>query len=138
MSAGEGGKGLKKEKLARFQKLLDALESHLDGGFFLSFIGKIVVDEKKIYSVLNEMRSMRIEMEAEAEEETARAAAEKMASPEGAGKGDVGAGAEMYALQTLDNLEQTLHKVMSTVKEGRKYLERKMEREVKEDGASEI
>jgi spore cortex formation protein SpoVR/YcgB (stage V sporulation) len=129
---------LKKDNLAKFQKLLDALESHLDSGFFLSFMGKIVVDEKKIYSTLNEMRSMRIEMEAEEKEESAKQTAEKMVSPEGTGKGDIGAGAEMYALQTLDNLEQTLHKVMSSVKEGRKYLERKMEREVKEDGASEI
>lgn len=37
---------------------MDALEKQLDRGFFLSFINKIVVDEKKIFTIINELRSL--------------------------------------------------------------------------------
>lgn len=46
------------EGRARFLKTLDALEEQLDKGFFLSFINKIIVDEKRIYTIINELRSM--------------------------------------------------------------------------------
>ena len=46
------------EGKARFLKTLDALEEQLDKGFFLSFINKIIVDEKRIYTIINELRSM--------------------------------------------------------------------------------
>ena len=46
------------DQRARFSKTLDALEEQLDKGFFLSFINKIIVDEKRIYTIINELRSM--------------------------------------------------------------------------------
>jgi hypothetical protein len=45
----------------RFLKAVDALEEQLNEGFFLSFINKIVVDEKKIFTIINELRSMATE-----------------------------------------------------------------------------
>jgi len=46
------------DRRAMFLKTLDALEEQLDKGFFLSFINKIIVDEKQIYTIINELRSM--------------------------------------------------------------------------------
>jgi len=46
------------DKRARFLRTLDALEEQLDKGFFLSFVNKIIVDEKQIYTIINELRSM--------------------------------------------------------------------------------
>ena len=45
----------------RFLKAVDALEEQLNEGFFLSFMNKIVVDEKKIFTIINELRSMATE-----------------------------------------------------------------------------
>lgn len=39
-------------------RALDQLEEQIDKGFFLSFINKIVVDEKKIFTIINELRSL--------------------------------------------------------------------------------
>jgi hypothetical protein len=41
-----------------FMKALDQLEEQINHGFFLSFINKIVVDEKKIFTIINELRSL--------------------------------------------------------------------------------
>ena len=46
------------DRKARFLRTLDALEEQLDKGFFLSFVNKIIVDEKQIYTIINELRSM--------------------------------------------------------------------------------
>ncbi len=51
------------ERAARFKKLVLELEEHLDSGFFLSLMGKVVVDERKIYSLLSELRTIDFDAE---------------------------------------------------------------------------
>ncbi|MFA6450253.1 MAG: hypothetical protein WCX65_12335 [bacterium] len=147
------------ERAARFHRLLDNMEAHLDSGFFLSMIGKIVVDEKKLFSVLSELRSLQFDMEAEAKAaaEKTQSAREKVESKGFSGRapeqGAVGAqdveeaaryaqamrqGADQYAAEVLDNLDQTMQKMKVTLIEGKKLLQQRLSREVKKDGATEI
>jgi hypothetical protein len=153
--------GTQNERVSRFHRLLDMMESHLDSGFFLSMIGKIVVDEKKLYSVLSELRSLQFEMESDAKSEAdvKQAAREKVEAkgfggraPEVAGLGEGGAaadeasryaramrlGAEQYATEVLDNLDQTMQKMMVTLIEGKKLLQQRLSQEVKQDGTTEV
>lgn len=145
------------ERIDRFHRLLDELEAHLDSGFFLSLIGKIVIDEKKIYTVLSELRSLRLDLKQEsAKKETPAGAAPKspfsgIAALDGVGDA-VGAdgrkaklcaesmrrGADEYAAETLDNLEQTLQKMMVIIRDGKRYLEQRLSQEVKKDAPTEI
>ncbi len=146
------------DRMARLRRLLDLLETHLDSGFFLSMIGKIVVDEKKIYSVLSELRSLQFDFEAD--QKAAAAKKEERAAATEAAKTvlpvlneqDVTAGSEqernyamsvrrgadVYAAGVLDNLDQTLQKMMVTLQEGKKLLQQRLTQEVKRDGATEI
>jgi ribosomal protein L12E/L44/L45/RPP1/RPP2 len=143
------------ERIDRFHRLLDELEVHLDSGFFLSLIGKIVVDEKRIYSVLSELRALRFDLEECCKSEPARPAAAPLPPAAAAAEPAGGTGAEdgqnagryaekiknganRYATEVLDNLEQTLQKMMITVTEGKKHLEQRHEREVNADGTTEI
>ncbi len=160
--------GSESEGIDRFQRLLDTLESHLDSGFFLSLIGKIVVDEKKIFSVLSELRSLWFEFDAirksgatsaekpaeiDAEKTEGKdkniqvlsqviqksAGASEVAKSGGAVDGyaeSVRRGADLYAAETLDNLEQTLQKMMGTLREGKKVLHQRLAQEVKENGSA--
>ena len=152
--------GTRNERVARFHRLLDMMESHLDSGFFLSMIGKIVVDEKKLYSVLSELRSLQFEMESEAkaEADSKQGASEKAEAvgfgaraPEAAGFGEGAAadeaaryaramrlGAEQYATEVLDNLDQTMQKMMVTLIEGKKLLQQRLSLEVKKNGTTEV
>lgn len=59
----------------RFLNSVDALEKQLDRGFFLSFINKIVVDEKKIFTIINELRSLASERFPSSGENTQRGVA---------------------------------------------------------------
>ena len=131
------------------------------GGFFLSMIGKIVVDEKKLYSVLSELRSLQFEMESEAKTDVdgkqgamgkAEAKGFGARAPEEAGLGEGAAaadeasryaramrlGAEQYAAEVLDNLDQTMQKMMVTLIEGKKLLQQRLSQEVKRDGTTEV
>jgi len=146
------------DRVARLHRLLDLLETYLDSGFFLSMIGKIVVDEKKIYSVLSELRSLQFDFEADrkaaaAREEERKAAVESakatvpvLSEPDMAAGTEqdrnyalsVRRGADVYAAGVLDNLEQTLQKMMVTLQEGKKLLQQRLNQEVKRDGATEI
>jgi hypothetical protein len=133
-----------------FYKLLDRLEEHLDRGFFLSFIGKIIVDEKKIYSVLNELRSLNPEkLKPSAEEPTAAVAPPApqpvqhqapMAAPVMPGRvspdveeeaSAVRRGADRYADEVLGELENRLNKLVDSVQEGRNILKSRIGSEVK-------
>ena len=155
--------GSLEQRIGRFHSLLDALEAQLDSGFFLSLIGKIVVDEKRIYSILSELRSLRFDLNLEKEHEQVKAGeiSAKSSEPKvvskpqptaenrvGQAADDAGQswreaeylrrGADEYAAETLDNLEQTLQKMLDTLREGKKFLRRRLEREVKEDGSTEV
>lgn len=125
---------------ARFFHLLDELEEYLDKGFFLSFIGKIVVDEKKIYSILNELRALAPEAvrrgalnggENAVAEPVAAKAAEAFGGRfdrTGAGEDDdararnIIDGANKYADDVLVNLEQHLNSIVDVVRRGRDVL----------------
>lgn len=143
------------ERIDRFHRLLDELESHLDSGFFLSLIGKIVIDEKKIYTVLSELRSLRFDLKQEsAKKENPAVAAPKSPIAALEGVGDAGGadarkaklpsaesirrGADEYAAETLDNLDQTLQKMMVTIRDGKSYLKQRLAQEVSKDATTEI
>lgn len=131
-----------------FYKLLDRLEEHLDRGFFLSFIGKIIVDEKKIYSVLNELRSLNPEkLKPAANGTTAAAPAPPAPQPTpmatipvipGSVPPDVEEesaavrrGADRYADEVLGDLENRLNRLVDSVHEGRNILKNRIGSEVK-------
>ncbi len=146
------------DRVARLHRLLDLLETYLDSGFFLSMIGKIVVDEKKIYSVLSELRSLQFDFEADrkaaaareeertAAVESAKATVPVLSEPDMVAGTEqdrnyalsVRRGADVYAAGVLDNLDQTLQKMMVTLQEGKKLLQQRLNQEVKRDGATEI
>ena len=131
----------------RFYKLLDSLEENLDRGFFLSFIGKIVVDEKKIYSVLNELRSLD-----PAGLKAAGAKSQAPVAPVSALPGDVRqvlseaerkteelrAGADRYADDVLTELEDRLTRMLGTVREGRRVIRTRIGTEVNPNATAEI
>ncbi|MFH1538168.1 MAG: hypothetical protein ABIH66_04360 [bacterium] len=132
---------------ARFYRLLDALEEHLDRGFFLSFIGKIVVDEKKIYSLLNELRALTPEAVRNSALRSGgtqagpvpRPETEHATAPQAAVPGDaleearrVREGADKYACDVLKELEGHLQSISEVVQHGRDVLKKRMqEQEVK-------
>ena len=127
----------------RFFKLLDDLEENLDRGFFLSFIGKIIVDEKKIYSVLNELRSLNPEgLKAFGTKGHAAPPPEPPPKPaptpiaptvitpesrhlitEAEQKAvEIRDGADHYADEVLSDLEDRLTKLLTTIREGKRVL----------------
>jgi hypothetical protein len=125
---------------AQFLKLLDELEEQLDRGFFLSFIGKIVVEEKRLFSIIHELRTLAHEVLNRPEpppappqpkgapdpaqniretEAAARALAEKLPESDApileqalneARK--IRTGAKTYADEVLDNLAKTLDELI--------------------------
>lgn len=127
---------------ARFYRLLDALEEHLDRGFFLSFIGKIVVDEKKIYSLLNELRALTPEAVrhgalrgSETQSESAsRPEPEQAADPQTAVPGGmleeadrIRKGADKYAYDVLKELEGHLQSISEVIQHGGDVLKKRMQ-----------
>jgi hypothetical protein len=152
------------DSVERFFKLLDDLEDNLDKGFFLSFIGKIIVDEKKIYSVLNELRSL---APAGLKEMATRAApppppppspalvqpvapplyAVQSISPAGAHDiisnaeqqaAAMKQGADRYADEVLSDLEERLATLMGSIREGRRVLKTRTGSEVTPDATAQI
>lgn len=138
--ANEGDTGV----TTRFYHLLDELEEHLDKGFFLSFIGKIVVDEKKIYSLLNELRALTpeavrsgalrgssVQAEARAPERAAPSRADvPMSVEEEAAR--IRMGADKYASDVLKELEGHLQSISDVIQRGRDVLKNRMnDQEVK-------
>jgi hypothetical protein len=138
------------ERLAKFRRLIDLMESHLDSGFFLSMVGKILVDEKKLYSLLSELRAVQFEMESDAK--GASGAARTQAAGQGAPRTDGISAAEVTSLQSclkdtpagrldpevLDNIDQTLQKMMVALKDMQEILQQRLTREVKQDGSAKI
>ncbi|HOO55972.1 MAG TPA: hypothetical protein PLN69_04060 [bacterium] len=102
----------------------------MDNGFFISLVGKVVVDEKKIYSVLSELRALRFDLEHDLEGELEGEGA-RMGMAEELDSGD-------YAVEVLDNLEQTLQKMMIAVRDKKRMFTQCPEQEVKGNGAAEI
>lgn len=133
------------EITARFYRLLDELEEHLDRGFFLSFIGKIVVDEKKLYSLLNELRALTPEavrhgaLRGSEPRVTPQAAQQPAAGPQTAAPSDaleearrIRQGADKYADDVLMELEQHLQSISEVIQHGREVLKgRFQDQEVK-------
>lgn len=110
-------------RLIKFRRLIDAMEMYLDSGFFLSMVGKIIVDEKKLYSILSELRTLQFEMEADAKGSSGDVAPIR----KGASNTEI-----------LDNFDQTLQKMMVELKGMQILMRERLTREVKQDGSTKI
>jgi len=125
-------------QVERFHRLVAELESVVDSGFFVSLAGRVVVDEKRLLGILNQMRMIDFNATIEALEEEARGAAEHRypapprKPPETADEmlkqayedaEVVRRGADEYARQVLDNLEEKLESTLASIREGQKVLQ---------------
>ncbi|MEW5945909.1 MAG: hypothetical protein AB1742_06890, partial [bacterium] len=117
------------------------LEEMLDRGFFISFIGKIVVDEKRVYSVLNELRAAAREALGGIKARTSGAGGQParggLPVEAGAGAGPeirtaeeearrIRDGADRYAEQALGELEERLNSILGAVRRGREMLDKRI------------
>mgnify|MGYP006288132057 CR=1 FL=1 len=139
-----GGLHALKEQAGRLQELVAELEAILDGGFFVSIMGRVVVDEKRLLSLLNELRMVDLDATAEIIEEEAASSgahgypppprkppetADEMLQQAYEDAETVRRGADEYARQVLENLEQKLESFLESVKQGQEVLdERRIER----------
>jgi len=131
-------------------KVLDQLEEQINQGFFLSFMNKIVVDEKKIFTIINELRSLVSEHFAKSAEPApsepedtpmqepaapgpAVPAAENDPQDEAAARDIVDQalrkaeqlrhGADKYADSLLAGIEERLTSALDSVRKGRRAIE---------------
>ncbi|MEW6203339.1 MAG: hypothetical protein AB1546_15275 [bacterium] len=134
-----------REAVSRFYRILDELEDFFDRGFFLSFIGKIIVDEKKVYSLLNELRSLTPEAMKAADDvapSAPSATVVETAPPPPATPAPVEAseiinhaeeeaqrireGADRYANEVLAQLEEKLDSILAVIRKGREVIQERL------------
>jgi len=130
----------RREAINRFYRILDELEDFFDRGFFLSFIGKIIVDEKKVYSLLNELRSLTPEgmkVGNKASQSVEVPQPPPLAAPLQVEASDlirtaheevqrVREGADRYADEVLGQLEEKLISILSVVQKGREVIKERL------------
>ena len=121
------------EQIERFQRLLADLEAVLDSGFFISLMGKVLVDEKRIYSVLNELRMLDFATACTASGMPAPAAsfrppenADDVQKIAYADAESIRRGANEYADKVLEDLERGLEQKLGSIKEGRRTVQSRL------------
>ena len=133
----------------RFLRTIDALEQQLDKGFFLSFINKIVVDEKRIFTIINELRSLasdQFDHAPEAAPEPERPAPPPPAEPapnvdaqEALQQAEaVRRDADNYADGVLSDLEDRLRAALDDVARGRQAVQERTQAGGEPNGSAQI
>lgn len=119
-----------KEETVRLQRLLDELEDLVSNSFFISLMGKVVVDEKRLLGIIGEMRKLdfgAVPAERETKAATAPEGAGDMVKHAYADAENVKRGADEYALNLLDELSRYIERSHTSVKEGQRVLRERLE-----------
>ena len=131
-----GPKKTLKEQVEKFQKLLGDLEDLLNSSFFISVLGRVVVDEKRVFEILNELRTLDFNIEpgmkAPAGQEPAAARPPENADEHirraYAEAQNIRRGADEYALKILLDLGCNLEKMLGSINEGVRVLDDRLEK----------
>lgn len=120
-----------KEESTRLQRLLDELEDLVSNSFFISLMGKVVVDEKRLHGIISELRKLEFNV-APAERETRSAPipedAGDMVKHAYADAENIKRGANEYAMDLLEELSRHVEKSLSSIKEGQRVLNERLEK----------
>ena len=121
-----------KEQTERFHKLLGALEDLLDSGFFVSMLGRVVIDEKRAFALLNELRTLDFNVAPQAPEaRTPRKAPETADETLRQAYSDaetIRRGADEYARRVLEEMELQVEKTLVSIREGQRILKERLEK----------
>ncbi|MFC1474649.1 hypothetical protein ACFLQK_01270 [bacterium] len=125
------------EQAGKFQELLGDLEDLLDSGFFLSMMGRVVVDEKRVFEILNELRSLDFNIEPEMKAPAGGPEPSAVQPPEDADEHirrayaeaqNIRRGADEYAHKVLEDIGGMLEKMLGSVNEGVRVLDDRLEK----------
>lgn len=119
-----------KEEAVRLQRLLDELEDLVSNSFFISLMGKVVVDEKRLLGIVGELRKLDFgAVPAERESKSAKPpeGADDMVKHAYADAENIKRGADEYALNLLDEMSRFIERSHASVKEGQRVLRERLE-----------
>ena len=133
---GKAGAKTLKEQVEKLHRLLGGMEDLLDSGFFISVLGKIVVDEKRAFEILNGLRALDFGVEPDVKT-LAAAGTGPGRAPENADEHirrayaeaqNIRRGADEYALKTMLDLGASLEKMLGSINEGVRVLDSRLEK----------
>lgn len=119
-----------KDETARLHRLLDELEELVNGGFFISLMGRVVLDEKRLLGIVNEMRKLEfsaLPARTGPVKATLPDNADDMVKHAYADAENIKRGADEYAMEVLEELGRHVEKSLSSIQEGKKVLSARLE-----------